>query len=123
MACLKGTEVLDKQGGIKGIGVIVIEQPALFKGQLIVALVVAIMVQHAYICAKVFLQLFGHGGFSAAGTARDPDHHRIHKYPLPRHFFFILSYFGSLRNGRGRTFCAKRQKTLDWRQGNMVQCE
>lgn len=58
---------------------VIIEQPAFFKGQLIVALVVAIVMQHADIGAEVLLQLFGHRGLSAAGTACYSDHHCVHK--------------------------------------------
>lgn len=50
------------------------------------------MVQHAYICAKVFLQLFGHGGFSAAGTARYSDHHSIHKIFSPPVFSYSIIF-------------------------------
>lgn len=122
MACLKGTEVLDKQGGIKGIGVIVIEQPALFKGQLIVALVVAIMVQHAYICAKVFLQLFGHGGFSAASTARYSDHHSIHKIFSPPVFSYSI-IFRQASQRLGPDFLCETAKNSRLPGADMVQCE
>ena len=113
MPRFKGAEIFDQQRSIERIGVIVIEQLAFFERQLIVALVVAIMMQNADISAKILLQFFGHSGFAAAGTACYADHHCIHIHsPLPP-VFFIFSYFGSSRNGRGRTFCAKQQKALD----------
>ena len=101
---------------------IVIEQPALFKGQLIVALVVAIMVQHAYICAKVFLQLFGHGGFSAAGTARYSDHHSIHKIFSPPPFFLHSIIFRQSPQRPGPDFLCETAKNSRLAKPDMVQC-
>ena len=120
MPRLEGAQVLDEQRGIEGIWVVVVEQLALFEGQLIMAFIVAVVVQHADIRPEIFLQLFGDGGFAAAGAPRDADDHRVHSVSLPRFFLHFIT-FRQASQRQGGTFCAGRQKTLDLRQGNMVQ--
>lgn len=116
MPRLEGAQVLDEQRGIEGIGVVVVEQLALFEGQLIMAFIVAVVVQHADIRPEIFLQLFGDGGFAAAGAPRDADDHRVHSVSLP-HFFFILSHFGRLRNGRAGLFVQDGKKLSTYDRG------
>ena len=62
---------------VEGVGVVVVELAALLKGHVVVGLVVVVVVDDRYIAAEALHQLFGDGGFAAAGAAGDTDYHYI----------------------------------------------
>ena len=61
--------MVDEQGVVEGVRVVVVQLAAFFKGQLVVALVVAVVVENAdLVRTKMIPQLFGQGGLAAAGA-------------------------------------------------------
>ena len=72
-------QVGDHQRRVKAVRVVVVELAALLVGQLVVALVVAVVVENAdLVRTKMVPQLFGQGGLAAAGAARDADNDGFH---------------------------------------------
>ena len=72
-------QVVDEQGVVEGVRVVVIQLAALFKGQLIVALIVAVMGDQAhFILAKTLLQPQCKGGLAAARAARNANDQVVH---------------------------------------------
>ena len=64
--------MVDEQGVVESVRVVVVQLAAFFKGQLVVALVVAVVVEKAELVrTKMVPQFFGQGRLAAAGAARD----------------------------------------------------
>ena len=79
LACAQRLQILHHEVGIEGVRVVVVELAALLIGQLVVALVVAVVVENAdLVRTKMVPQLFGQGGLAAAGAARDADNDGSH---------------------------------------------
>lgn len=69
-ACLQLLQMVDQQSVVKSIRVVVVQLAALLKGQLVVALVIAVVGDQAhFILAKTLLQPQSKGGLAAAGAA------------------------------------------------------
>ena len=69
-ACFQLLQVVDQQGVIKGIRVVVVQFAALLKRQLVVALVIAVVGDEAdFILPKPLFQPQGQRGLAAAGPA------------------------------------------------------
>ena len=78
-ACLQLLQVVDEQGVVEGVRVVVVQLAALFKGQLVVALVVAVVGDEAHlVLPKPLLQPQGQCGLAAAGTACNADDQIVH---------------------------------------------
>ena len=72
-------QVIDEQGVVKGVRVVVVQLAALFKGQIVVALVVAVVGDQAHlVLAELLFQPQGKGGFAAAGAACNADDQVVH---------------------------------------------
>ena len=78
-AGLQLLQVVDQQGVVKGIRMVVVQLAALLKGQLIVTLVVAVVGDQAHLVfAEMCPEPFCKGGLAAAGTACDADDQIVH---------------------------------------------
>ena len=81
-ACFQLLQVVDQQGVIKGVRVVVVQFAALLKRQLVVALVIAVVGDQAhFILAKTLLQPQSKGGLAAAGAACNANDQIIHRGP------------------------------------------
>ena len=79
-ACLQLLQMVDQQSVVKSVRVVVVQLAALLKGQLVVALVIAVVGDQAYfILAKTLLQPQSKGGLSAAGAACNANDQIIHR--------------------------------------------
>ena len=78
-ARLQLLQMVDEQGVVEGIGVVVVELAALGKGELIVALIIAVVGDEAHlVLPKQLLQPKGQGGLAAARAARDANDQVVH---------------------------------------------
>ena len=76
---LQFLQMVDEQCVVEGVRVVVIQLAALFKGQLIVALVVAIVGDQPHlVLPKALLQPQCKGGLAAARAARDANDQVVH---------------------------------------------
>ena len=72
-------QVVDQQGVVKGIRVVVVQLAAFLKRQLVVALVIAVVGDEAdFILPKPFFQPQGQRGLAAAGPAGNADDQIFH---------------------------------------------
>ena len=78
-AGLELLQVVDEQGIVESVRVVVVQLAALFKGQVVVALIVAVVGDQPHlVLAKALLQPQGQGGLAAAGTACNANDQIIH---------------------------------------------
>ena len=78
-ACLQLLQMVDEQCVIEGVRVVVVHLAALFKGQLIVTLVVAVVGDQPHlVLPKAFLQPQRKGGLAAARAARNANDQVVH---------------------------------------------
>ena len=78
-ACFQLLQVVDQQGVIKGVRVVVVQFAALLKRQLVVALVIAVVGDEAdFILPKPLFQPQGQRGLAAAGPAGNADDQIFH---------------------------------------------
>ena len=83
-AGLQLLQMVDQQGVVKGVRVVVVQFAALGEGQLVVALVVAVVGDQAHlVLAEALLQPQGEGGLAAAGTACDANDQIVHIHDPP----------------------------------------
>ena len=83
-AGLQLLQMVDQQGVVKGVRVVVVQLAALGEGQLVVALVVAVVGDQAHlVLAEALLQPQGEGGLAAAGTACDANDQIVHIHDPP----------------------------------------
>ena len=83
-AGLQRQQLLDQQVVVEGVGMVVVQQAALFIGQLVVALVVAVMGDQAHLfLPEAGFQPQGQGGLAAAGAACDADDQTVHDGSSP----------------------------------------
>ena len=76
----------DHQRRVKAVGMVIVQLAALLIGKLVMALIVAAVVDDAdLIAAEMLPQLFGQGGLAAAGAAGNADDDGIHKLLLLIH--------------------------------------
>ena len=72
-------QMVDEQCVIEGVRVVVVQLAALFKGQLIVTLVVAVVGDQAHlVLSKALLQAQRKGGLATARAARDANDQIVH---------------------------------------------
>ena len=78
-AGLELLQVVDEQGIVESVRVVVVQLAALFKGQVVVALIVAVVGDQPHlVLAKALLQPQGQGGLAAAGTACNANDQIVH---------------------------------------------
>ena len=81
-ACLQLLQMVDQQSVVKSVRMVVVQLAALLKGQLVVALVIAVVGDQAhFILAKTLLQPQSKGGLAAAGAACNANDQIIHRGP------------------------------------------
>jgi hypothetical protein len=78
-ACLQLLQVVDEQCVVEGVRVVVVQLAALFKGQLVVTLVVAVVGDQPHlVLPKALLQPQRKGGLAAARAARNANDQVVH---------------------------------------------
>ena len=78
-AGLELLQVVDEQGIVESVRVVVVQLAALFKGQVVVALIVAVVGDQPHlVLTKALLQPQGQGGLAAAGTACNANDQIVH---------------------------------------------
>ena len=78
-AGLQFLQMVDQQGVVEGVRMIVVQLAAFLERQVIVALVVAVVRDQAYfVLAELLFQPQGKGGLATAGTACDADDQVVH---------------------------------------------
>ena len=71
--------MVDEQGVVESVRVVVVQLAAFFKGQLVVAFVVAVVGDEAHlVLPKKSLEPTGQCGLAAAGAACDADDQIVH---------------------------------------------
>ncbi len=75
LPCPQPPQVLHHHGGVKGVGMVVVQLGPLLVAEFVVALVVVVVVDDADILPEVLLDLPGDGGLAAAGAPGDADDH------------------------------------------------
>jgi len=71
--------MIDEQGVVEGVRVVIVQLAALLKGQLVVALVVAVVGDEAhFVLPEKRLEPTGQSGLAAAGAACDADDEIVH---------------------------------------------
>ena len=66
---------LDEQIRVEGVRVVVIELCPLLVAHVVVGLIVVVVVNDGHVPAETLHELFGDGGFAAAGASGDSDDH------------------------------------------------
>lgn len=81
IACLQFLEMLNEKIVVKSIRMVVVQLAAFLKGQLVVALVVAVVRDETHlVLAKTILQPESQRGFSAARAACNADDEIVHNF-------------------------------------------
>ena len=76
-------KMLHEQIRVEGVGVVIVELRALGVAQIVVALVVIVMIQHAHIISEFLHDALGDGGLAAAGASGNADGDHIHNTRTP----------------------------------------
>ena len=76
--------MLHQQGGLEGVGMVVVDLGPLFEGQVGVVVVVGIVMDDLDgLAGAGFPHAQGHGGLAGARAAGDPDDHRREWFAIP----------------------------------------
>ena len=107
-------QVLHHQVGVKAVRVVVVELAAFLVGQLVVALVVAVVVDDAdFLLAKMLPQPPRQGGLAAAGAAGDADHDGVH-VPSASSLFCARCFYVPLPAARDRALTRPMSAPARW---------
>lgn len=61
---------------------VIVELCPLLVGHIVVRLIIIVVINHRYVPAEALDELFGDGGFTAAGASGYADYHYIHDFIL-----------------------------------------